>query len=86
MPSYTHTRKPEPVRAWQHLEGASDLPEWALEGGVKPDDLAERESPDGHRSRPVPFGYWLVQYERLGAIHCMTNDQFSDEYDEIADA
>lgn len=78
---HTHTRKPEPVRAWLHEPGAT-LPKWAIAGGIHAEDL-EREI-DGVTVNAVPIGHWLVQNEARDVIVVLSPEQFAAEYDEIA--
>jgi hypothetical protein len=73
---HTHTRKPEPVTAWQHEPGAK-LPQWARKAGIKPGDIAGEEP-------AVPFGHWLVHNARRAMVMVMSPEQFAAEYEEAA--
>lgn len=70
--THTHTRKPDPVRAWKHEEGETP-PEWVTAGGVSEQDLS---------SGAVKVGYWIVE-KRNGVIAVIPPELFEDVYDAI---
>lgn len=73
--AHSHTRKPEPVQAWQFNGRTGEpLPDWAKEGGITQQMLDNRE---------LPIGHWLVRNERRGTILAMNPVQFEAEYDAI---
>jgi hypothetical protein len=77
--THTHTRKPEPVKAWQHLPLA-ELPDWAEANGIHEEMLGRWI--DDKLDRAIPHDCWLVLNERRGMVVVMTPEQFAAEYDE----